>query len=182
MTGSCYTIQNVRVLAGRILPLISKFQFNFYHAHPRHCPTTAEHCCHCPLHHSPPRHQQMAKIIKASSPSGTPWALATWKLDTRRIVRLQFSSFSKLTTLRSAYRKFEEWTQQYGPVFSLRQGRTTVIVVGRMQAAVDIMEREGAALLDRPLSISAGETLSGGMRVLLTPAGERFKKMRRCVT
>ena len=43
------------------------------------------------------------------------------------------------------------------------------------------MEREGAALVDRPLSISAGETLSGGMRVLLTPAGERFKKMRRCV-
>jgi hypothetical protein len=51
-----------------------------------------------------------------------------------------------------------------------------------MQAAVDIMEREGAALVDRPLSISAGETLSGGMRALLTPAGERFKKMRRCVT
>ncbi|KIJ99162.1 hypothetical protein K443DRAFT_680159 [Laccaria amethystina LaAM-08-1] len=80
-----------------------------------------------------------------------------------------------------AYRKFEEWTQQYGPVFSLRQGVTTVIVVGRMQAAVDIMEREGAALVDRPLSISAGETLSGGMRVLLTPAGERFKKMRRAL-
>jgi hypothetical protein len=30
------------------------------------------------------------------------------------------------------------------------------------------MEKEGAALVDRPQSISAGEVLSGGMRVLLT--------------
>ncbi|KAF9456168.1 cytochrome P450 [Collybia nuda] len=76
---------------------------------------------------------------------------------------------------------FEEWTQEYGPVFSLRQGTNTIIVIGRLQAAIDIMEREGAALVDRPVSISAGETLSGGMRVLLTPAGERFKRMRRAL-
>ncbi|PPQ68178.1 hypothetical protein CVT24_005065 [Panaeolus cyanescens] len=80
-----------------------------------------------------------------------------------------------------AYRKFEEWTQEYGPIFSLRQGFTTVIVIGRLQAAIDIMEKEGASLVDRPRSIAAGETLSGGMRVLLTPAGERFKKMRRAL-
>ncbi|KIM47190.1 hypothetical protein M413DRAFT_440696 [Hebeloma cylindrosporum] len=80
-----------------------------------------------------------------------------------------------------AYRKFEQWTQQYGPVFSLRQGLTTIIVVGRVQAAVDIMEKEGASTVDRPHNISAGDTLSGGMRVLLTPAGDRFKKMRRAL-
>lgn len=54
-----------------------------------------------------------------------------------------------------------------------------MVVIGRVQAAMDIMEKEGASTVDRPVSISAGETLSGGMRVLLTPAGERFKKMRR---
>lgn len=79
----------------------------------------------------------------------------------------------------SAYRKFEEWTKEYGPVFSLKQGFQTIIVIGRVQAAIDIMEKEGASLVDRPQNIAAGETLSGGMRVLLTPAGERFKKMRR---
>uniref|UniRef100_A0A0W0F7D6 Putative cytochrome P450 n=1 Tax=Moniliophthora roreri TaxID=221103 RepID=A0A0W0F7D6_MONRR len=78
-----------------------------------------------------------------------------------------------------AYRRFEKWTQEYGPVFTLRQGFNRIIVIGRFQAAVDIMEKEGAFLVDRPLSIAAGETLSGGMRVLLTPAGERFKKLRR---
>ena len=41
------------------------------------------------------------------------------------------------------------------------------------------MEKEGAALVDRPRNISAGEILSGGMRVLLTRYGDRFRKMRR---
>jgi len=36
----------------------------------------------------------------------------------------------------------------------------------------------GAAAVDRPHNIFAGDTLSGGMRVMVTPAGERFKKMR----
>ncbi|KAL9715590.1 hypothetical protein Ac2012v2_000033 [Leucoagaricus gongylophorus] len=80
-----------------------------------------------------------------------------------------------------AYRKFETWTKEYGPVFSLRQGFNTLIVVGRYHAAVEIMEKGGASTVDRPTSIAAGETLSGGMRVLLTPAGERFKKMRRAL-
>lgn len=84
-----------------------------------------------------------------------------------------------LNSITSAYRKFEEWTKEYGPVFSLKQGFQTIIVIGRLQAAIDIMEKEGASLVDRPLHIAAGETLSGGMRVLLTPAGDRFKKMRR---
>lgn len=82
----------------------------------------------------------------------------------------------------SAYRHFEKWTQEYGPVFSLRQGFNTVIIIGRLQAAIDVMEKEGAFTVDRPHNISAGEVLSGGMRMLLTPAGERFKKMRRYVT
>lgn len=64
-------------------------------------------------------------------------------------------------------------------MFSLRQGASTIVVIGRIQSAMDVMEKEGASLVDRPLSISAGETLSGGMRVLLTPAGERFRKCRR---
>ncbi|KAK0478972.1 hypothetical protein IW261DRAFT_1628586, partial [Armillaria novae-zelandiae] len=76
------------------------------------------------------------------------------------------------------HQHFEQWTQEYGPVFSFRQGLKTIIIVGRFQAAMDIMEKEGASLADCPRSIAAGETLSGGMRVLLTSASERFKKMQ----
>ncbi|KAK0478948.1 cytochrome P450 [Armillaria novae-zelandiae] len=77
------------------------------------------------------------------------------------------------------HRHFKQCTHKYGPVFLFRQGLKTIIVVGRFQVAVDIMEKEGAALAERPRSMAAGETLSSGMRVLLTSASERFKKMQR---
>jgi hypothetical protein len=76
----------------------------------------------------------------------------------------------------SAYRHFEKWTQEYGPVFSIRQGLTTIVVIGRLQAAMEILEKEGAATADRPRSIAAGETLSGGMRLVLTLLGRDSRK------
>ncbi|EPQ50746.1 cytochrome P450 [Gloeophyllum trabeum ATCC 11539] len=80
-----------------------------------------------------------------------------------------------------AHRKFEEWTKEYGPLFTLRQGRNIIVIIGRYQAAVDILEKEGANTVDRPRSIAAGETLSGGMRTLLAGAGDRIKKLRRAL-
>ena len=47
------------------------------------------------------------------------------------------------------------------------------------QAAAEIMEKEGGALVDRPHLIAAADILSGGMRLLLEPAGERFRRLRR---
>jgi hypothetical protein len=44
---------------------------------------------------------------------------------------------------------------------------------------VEIMEKENGSLVDRPITISAGETLSGGMRLLLVRAGNQFRKLRR---
>ncbi|KAH7884161.1 cytochrome P450 [Phlebopus sp. FC_14] len=65
---------------------------------------------------------------------------------------------------------------------SLRQGRqVVVVVVGRMEAATEIMEKEGQALVDRPRSIAAGELLSRGMRVLLQHSGERFRRHRKAM-
>jgi len=122
-------------------------------------------------------------FVKTIPPSTTRSArkLAAWKHSPQSFVSKMpnVSPIISLIALRSSYRKFEDWAKEYGPVFKLRQGTTTIIVINRMQAAIDIMEKEGAALADRPAYISAGETLSGGMRLLLTPAGERFKKMRR---
>lgn len=46
---------------------------------------------------------------------------------------------------------------------------------------MEIMEKENGSLVDRPITISAGETLSGGMRLLLVRAGNQFRKLRRYV-
>ncbi|KAJ6590592.1 cytochrome P450 [Mycena vulgaris] len=88
-----------------------------------------------------------------------------------------------------AHRKFEEWIQEYGPVISFRSGRELTVVIGRYDAskyfpctaAVEIMEKEGAYLADRPPSIAAGDTLSGGMRTLLIQNGERLRKLRKAL-
>ena len=52
-------------------------------------------------------------------------------------------------------------------------------MLGFMQAAVDIMQKHGADLADRPRMIAAGDIVSGGMRTLLTPGGERLRRLRR---
>jgi hypothetical protein len=49
------------------------------------------------------------------------------------------------------------------------------------QAAIDIMEKQGGLLADRPHLIAAGEMLNGGLALGLVPAGERWRRMRRFV-
>jgi hypothetical protein len=49
------------------------------------------------------------------------------------------------------------------------------------QAATEIMEKEGASLVDRPRSVAAGEMLSGGMRVLMARSGDRFRRLRKAL-
>ncbi|KAG1854460.1 cytochrome P450 [Suillus subalutaceus] len=75
--------------------------------------------------------------------------------------------------------EFARWTEQYGPVFSLKQGHRIFVVIGRHQAAVDIMEKQGGSLADRPRSIAVQETLSDDMRMVLVGSGERLRRLRR---
>ncbi|EGN99632.1 hypothetical protein SERLA73DRAFT_179742 [Serpula lacrymans var. lacrymans S7.3] len=75
----------------------------------------------------------------------------------------------------------EQWIKELGPVVHVRYGRESVVIVGRHQAAIDIMERQGGSTVDRPRSVAAGDMLSGGLRMLFSPSGDRFRRMRRAV-
>lgn len=44
---------------------------------------------------------------------------------------------------------------------------------------MDIMEKQGSALVDRPRWVASNEMLARGLRLLLTSGGERVKRMRR---
>ncbi|KAG9310288.1 cytochrome P450 [Chiua virens] len=77
--------------------------------------------------------------------------------------------------------KLADMTGDYGPVFSLRQGPRLFVIIGRYHAAMEIMEKEGASVADRPRSIAAGETLSGGMRLVTEGVGDRFRRLRRAL-
>ncbi|KAF9234942.1 cytochrome P450 [Melanogaster broomeanus] len=65
---------------------------------------------------------------------------------------------------------FAEWINQYGPIISLRIGPKTMVIIGRHQESVDIMEKEGGLLADRPRAVAAGEIMS---------RGEQFRRLRR---
>ncbi|EIN14252.1 cytochrome P450 [Punctularia strigosozonata HHB-11173 SS5] len=88
--------------------------------------------------------------------------------------------FGTTVPLEDAWRINEEWTQQYGPVFSYRQGTRRVVVIGRHQAAVDILEKDGAVTLDRPENIPV-ITASGGLRVINMSWNDQTRKLRRAM-
>ncbi|OAX41186.1 cytochrome P450 [Rhizopogon vinicolor AM-OR11-026] len=52
-------------------------------------------------------------------------------------------------------------------------------IIGRQQESVDIMQKEGGLLADRLRAVAAGEMLSRGLRMILSPAGEQFRRLRR---
>jgi len=78
-----------------------------------------------------------------------------------------------------AYRHYAELIETYGPVISLRYGSRIVCIVGRYQAAVDILSKHSNETVDRPRTIAANEILSLGLRTVLMGAGKRLTRARR---
>ncbi|KAK0197734.1 cytochrome P450 [Armillaria mellea] len=89
--------------------------------------------------------------------------------------------FGRSTTSFASFQELETLFQEYGPVVTLKSGSQTVVVIGRQQATIDIMEKEGASLADRPKWVAASEMVSGGMRILLLNSGKRFRKLRKAL-
>ncbi|KAF9006236.1 cytochrome P450, partial [Hymenopellis radicata] len=87
--------------------------------------------------------------------------------------------FGKIIPEKYSFLRFEEWIKQYGPVFSLKRGSSVVVVIGRYQEALDLMEKCGAQISDRPRSIAASEVYSGGLRPLLLSNTPTWKTMSR---
>ncbi|KAG0697279.1 cytochrome P450 [Suillus ampliporus] len=73
------------------------------------------------------------------------------------------------------------WIDEYGPLVTIRQGTEKIVIIGRQNAVVDIMEKQGATSADRPPMVSAGEILSGGQSIAFTHAGDRLRLMRRAL-
>ncbi|KZT11592.1 cytochrome P450 [Laetiporus sulphureus 93-53] len=80
-----------------------------------------------------------------------------------------------------ASRRVAELVEAYGPVITLRYGIRLVCVVGRYEAAVDILQKHSLETSDRPRAIVANEILSKGLRVLMVRAGDRLKRIRRAL-
>ncbi|KAG0707634.1 cytochrome P450 [Suillus ampliporus] len=73
------------------------------------------------------------------------------------------------------------WIDEYGPLITVRSGLEKVVIIDRYKAAVEIMENQGGLLTDRPRKVAVGEIFNGGLRIVLTPFEDRFRRMRRAL-
>ncbi|POV99077.1 hypothetical protein PSTT_13999, partial [Puccinia striiformis] len=73
----------------------------------------------------------------------------------------------------------EQITEKYGPVSSVRLGNKLLVIVGRVEPALALLEGRSSIYCDRPQLEMAGNIMSGGLRTLCLPYGERWKRFRR---
>ncbi|KAG1855087.1 cytochrome P450 [Suillus tomentosus] len=71
------------------------------------------------------------------------------------------------------------WIDEYGPLITIRSGIKNTVIIGRHKAAVDIMEKQGRMLADRPRLVAAGEILTRGQSLVFIHVGDRLRRMRR---
>jgi hypothetical protein len=136
------------------------------------------------------------------SPSHLPFPIRDF-LDisypfTGKVTHLSHYLFGadRVPLLISPFLTIAGWIDNYGNLITIRSGTERIVIIGRhkvspsrrvvsfdilLQAAVDIMEKQGGSVADRPRMIAAGEILRGGQSLVFAPVGERFRLMRRYV-
>ncbi|KAI0335797.1 cytochrome P450 [Cubamyces sp. BRFM 1775] len=86
--------------------------------------------------------------------------------------------FGNTPTKSYPHRHFARLAETYGPVFTLRYGTRRMVIITRVEAAVDIMVKQSHLLADRPRFISVGELISGGLRTVSMGLCELLRKHR----
>ncbi|KAI0055362.1 cytochrome P450 [Artomyces pyxidatus] len=72
-----------------------------------------------------------------------------------------------------------DWAKEYGPIFSFTMGTRKVVVLNDLKTTTDLLDKRGDIYSSRPRLIVAHEILSGGMRGLTMPYGEKWRKWRK---
>ncbi|KAI1144904.1 cytochrome P450 [Nemania diffusa] len=75
--------------------------------------------------------------------------------------------------------QYQEWAQEYGPIFSLILGSKVVIVLSSETVVRELLEKRSAIYSSRPSLYLSQQIASGGLRWTLMEYGERWRKVRR---
>ncbi|KAI3397261.1 hypothetical protein diail_11060 [Diaporthe ilicicola] len=78
-----------------------------------------------------------------------------------------------------SFKQFHEWTQQYGPIFSLAVGKDTIIVLGDHATAHELLNKRSANYSHRPRLPMASELLYKGDHMLIRPFDDKYRAHRR---
>ncbi|KAH8725498.1 cytochrome P450 [Phaeosphaeriaceae sp. PMI808] len=75
--------------------------------------------------------------------------------------------------------KLQEWSEVYGPIFTVWFGRTPTIVICDPNIAVDLMEKRSTKYSSRPRMVAMGEILWDGASILVQPYGKEWSIRRK---
>ncbi|PSS30979.1 hypothetical protein PHLCEN_2v2504 [Hermanssonia centrifuga] len=77
--------------------------------------------------------------------------------------------------------RFLEWSQEYGPIFSLDFAGKPVVVLNTYETATDLLDRRSGIYADRPDLPMVNNILSGGMNLGFMHYGDLWRKFRRAI-
>ncbi|KIW16839.1 hypothetical protein PV08_04029 [Exophiala spinifera] len=77
------------------------------------------------------------------------------------------------------WRTYQELGRQYGPIFSLQYGLSTIIMLSNHETAHDLLDKRSNIYSSRPHSVMGGDCVSKGLRTLLMPYGQRWRNHQR---
>lgn len=80
---------------------------------------------------------------------------------------------------RSPFLKFQEWAQQYGPIFQVKVGFQHIISVNDPRIAKELFEKRGSKYSSRQSPYVGYELLSEGRRIGFAPSGPMHTAFRR---
>ncbi|KAK5129958.1 hypothetical protein LTR08_002675 [Meristemomyces frigidus] len=75
--------------------------------------------------------------------------------------------------------QFEQWSKQYGPIFTLWIGRKPTLIISDPQVAVDLMEKRSNKYSSRPRMVMMGEVYNGNSSILTQPYGKAWSIRRK---
>jgi cytochrome P450 len=76
------------------------------------------------------------------------------------------------------FARFKEWSDQYGAVFSLKIGASTIIVLNDRRAIHDLIDKKSAIYSDRALDKNTEEAM-GGENFGFLDASPRWRAQRK---
>ncbi|EEB92602.1 hypothetical protein MPER_08863, partial [Moniliophthora perniciosa FA553] len=77
------------------------------------------------------------------------------------------------------YPKFREWAKEYGPIFSLRLGPQTVVVLNSPEAAHEILDNRARIYSSRAPPHVAHDIMSDGQRLVFLPYDKEWKAAKK---
>lgn len=75
-------------------------------------------------------------------------------------------------------RELKQWARQYGDLFTIQLGWENWVFVNSVEATKEIFDKQASKTSSRVPMPVASDMISGGIRIVLMPYSQRWKKLR----